>query len=60
MWSLVNNELERMQKEAVGEWFEVLSRNLPLGSNEYHKNTSVSVAGLWVGSRTRVLPDYEI
>jgi len=48
-----------MQKEAAGEWYEVLSRNLPSGSNEHHKNTSGSVAGLRAGIWTQSLPEYE-
>jgi hypothetical protein len=48
-----------MRKEAAGEWFEALTWKLPSGSNEYHRNTSVSLAGLRAGSWTRGLPEYE-
>jgi hypothetical protein len=34
----VNNELERMWKEAVMVYFEALSRHLPGGTEENHEN----------------------
>jgi hypothetical protein len=37
---LINNELERMWKEAIVAKFKVLSRHLPGGTEENHKKQS--------------------
>jgi hypothetical protein len=37
---LVNNELERMWKEAVTMKYEILSHDLPEDTEEKHKNLS--------------------
>jgi hypothetical protein len=42
---MLNNELERMWKEAVISKFKVLSLHLPGGTKENHK-TSMKVFGL--------------
>jgi hypothetical protein len=36
---LMNNELEKMWKEAVVAWFEILSENFSWGTEENHGNT---------------------
>jgi hypothetical protein len=54
---LVNDELETIWKEAVVAWFKVLSRHLPGGSKENHKNFKIAClrAEIWI----RDLPNTE-
>jgi hypothetical protein len=42
---LVNNELERIWKEPVVAYFDVVSRNLPGGTRENCENSRLSVSG---------------
>jgi hypothetical protein len=48
-WTTVCNKLELMRKEAIEVLFEVLSQNVPLGSEANHKSILVSQSATWLG-----------
>jgi hypothetical protein len=58
MERLLNKDLERMWKEAVLVYFEVLSRNVLGGTEENHKK-SISIAGLQTRDLNPGSPNYE-
>jgi hypothetical protein len=42
----MNNELERMWREAVMTEFKVLFQHFPEGTEESHKKSSIRIAGI--------------
>jgi hypothetical protein len=53
----VNDELDRMQKEAVVRYCKILSQDLSARSGEKDKEKSAWMAGLRVECRNRNLPN---
>jgi hypothetical protein len=55
--SIMNDELARIQKEAIMACFKVLSQHSSTGTEKYNEKTSESIAGLETKNLTLELPN---